>query len=208
VIQIECSGCGSKLNAKPELAGQTRKCPKCGTPITIPQSVAEQPEPAAEQPQADTPPDGLGEHPPERLERAHRFLVCDRARLIATWENNGQGWLLKINSGLLPAARHQDKLPVEGDFRLIELKLESTPQGHRLIGLASYKLTRRYALVNLARGDDAILKAVVGPAGLSREQKNVVRQALREHFMAAVWQNAENVLDFLKSTDFHTPGVG
>ena len=76
------------------------------------------------------------------------------------------------------------------------------------MGLASFKLTLRYALGNLARGEDAILKAVVGPAGLSREQKNVVRAALREYFMAAVWHNAENVLDYLKSTDFHTPGVG
>ena len=207
MIRIECSRCGSKLNAKPELAGQTRKCPKCGGPVIIPEFLADQPEPAAEQPPVDTPAVGESEHPPERLERGHRYLVCDRTRLIAAWENNGQGWLLKTNTGMLPAARHQDKLPVEGDFRLVELKLESTPQGHRLIGLASFKLARRYALGNLARGEDAILKTVVGPAGLNREQKNVVRQALRDHFMATVWQNADNVLDFLKNTDFHTPGV-
>jgi hypothetical protein len=207
MIRVECAKCGSKLNAKPELAGQTRKCPKCGSPVKIPEIVEDTPSPSVEQPQPETHAEGVAPHVAERLERAHRYLVCDRTRLIATWENNGQGWLLKTNTGMLPAARHQDKLPVEGDFRLVELKLESTPEGHRLRGLASFKLARRYALVNLARGEDAILKAVVGPSGLNREQKNVVRQALRDHFMAAVWQGAQNVLDFLNSADFHTPGV-
>lgn len=208
MIRVECAGCGSKLNAKPELAGQTRKCPKCGAALTIPELPPETSALADEPSLLDTPSEETTALPPERLERAHRYLVCDRARLIATWENNGQGWLLKTNTGMLPAARHQDKLPVEGDFRLVELKLESTPQGHRLRGLASYKLARRYALINLARGEDTILKAVVGPAGLNREQKIVVRQALREHFMAAVWHDAERVLDFLKNTDYHTPSVG
>jgi len=201
MIRVQCPHCSSTLNAKPELAGQTRKCPKCRQPVTIPRPEAEPSQPApASQPQP--------EHPRERLERQHRYLVCDRSSLIAAWENNGQGWLVKTNSGLAPVARNQDKLAVEGDFRLVELKLESTPEGNRLFGLASYQLARRWALQNLARGDDAILKTVVGPAGLNREQKNVVRQALHEHFMGPVWQNAENVLAFLKSTDYHTPGVG
>jgi hypothetical protein len=201
MIRVECPSCGSRLNAKPELAGKTCKCPKCRQPVTIPR-----PEPEA--PPAAPAPPPQAEKPRERLERQHRYLVCDRSGLIATWENNGQGWLVKTNSGLAPVARNQDKLPVEGDFRLVELKLQPTPEGNRLFGLASYQLARRWALRNLARGDDAILKAVVGPAGLNREQKIVVRQALHEHFMGPVWQNAENVLTFLKSTDFHTPGVG
>jgi hypothetical protein len=208
MIRVECPACGSKLNAKPELAGQTRKCPKCGGSVIIPHLPEETDTASAAVIESAPPGDSLGEHPPERLNRLHPYLICDRTRLIGKWENNGQGWLLKTNTGMLPATRHQDKLPIEGDFRLIELKLEPTPAGHRLIGLASYKLARRYALANLARGEDAILKAVQGPAGLNREQKNVIRQVLREHFMASVWQGADNVLDFLKSADFHTPGVG
>ncbi len=220
MIRVECSSCGSKLNAKPELAGQTRKCPKCGSPVTIPEMSVESDAPA-EAPvamenavsatverSAASSNEGLGEHAPERLNRLHQYLICDRSRLIAKWENNGQGWLLKTNTGMLPAGRHQEKLPIEGDFRLVELKLEPTAAGHRLVGLASYKLARRYALINLARGEDTILKAVQGPSGLNREQKNVIRQALHEHYMAAVWQGADQVLEFLKNPDFHTPGVG
>jgi hypothetical protein len=220
MIRVVCATCGSKLNAKPELAGQTRKCPKCGEPVTIPETAVESAEAeetpvpmetavnaTVERPTASSN-EGVGEHAPERLNRLHQYLICDRARLIAKWENNGQGWLLKTNTGMLPAGRHQDKLPIEGDFRLVELKLEPTSAGHRLVGLASYKLARRHALGNLARGEDAILKTVQGAAGLNREQKNVIRQALHEHFMAAVWQGAGEVLEFLRNTDFHTPGVG
>lgn len=218
MIRVQCAHCGSKLNAKPELAGQTRKCPKCGQPVLI-----AEPEP---QPEAETTPqfeevpevvastgalaakETAAEHVPERLNRQHRYLICDRTRLIAMWENNGQGWVVKTNSGMAPASRNQDKLPVEGDFRLVELKLEPTPAGHRLRGLICYQLTHRWALRNLARGDDAILKAVEGLHGLGREQKNVVRRALHEQFMGPVWQNAHKVLAFLKSTDYHTAAVG
>lgn len=35
LFQIFCKSCGSKLNAKTSLIGQTRNCPKCKTPILI-----------------------------------------------------------------------------------------------------------------------------------------------------------------------------
>ena len=88
MIRVTCPNCGSKLNAKNELAGQTRKCPKCAQPIQI---VADAP--------ADTDVVGLDEHPsdqhvqvdreerlpvldvPERLNRDNHYLICDRA----TW---------------------------------------------------------------------------------------------------------------------------
>ncbi len=33
---VSCTGCSSRLKAKPEYAGKTLKCPKCGQPITVP----------------------------------------------------------------------------------------------------------------------------------------------------------------------------
>ena len=35
-IPFRCPGCGRVRKARPELAGQVRECPKCGTPIKIP----------------------------------------------------------------------------------------------------------------------------------------------------------------------------
>jgi len=36
MIRFACPGCGRGLSAKDELAGQTRKCPKCGTAVEVP----------------------------------------------------------------------------------------------------------------------------------------------------------------------------
>ncbi len=35
-IQTTCNACQSKLQAKPDLAGKTVHCPKCGSPVTLP----------------------------------------------------------------------------------------------------------------------------------------------------------------------------
>ena len=35
MIRVICPTCKSTLNAKDKLAGQTRKCPKCGQPVLI-----------------------------------------------------------------------------------------------------------------------------------------------------------------------------
>ena len=66
---------------------------------------------------------------------------------------------------------------------------------------------RRWALVNLARGDDAILKAVTGPGCLLREQKTAIRQQVKEHFMPQVWENSRAVLEYLANSDYHSPGA-
>jgi hypothetical protein len=160
--------------------------------------------PHIEKPRSDTPP--VETHRPERINRQYRYLICDRSRLVASWDAN-QGWMLKTAGGLVSAARNRDKLPIEGDFRLIELKLKETEGGHRLVGIGSYQLVRRWALANLDKGDDRVLGNVIGPAGLNRDQKNIVRQVLREQFMREVWSDAHEVIDYLGNPDFHTPGV-
>ena len=40
-IQTTCNTCQSKLKAKPDLAGKTVHCPKCGSPITVPNPTGE-----------------------------------------------------------------------------------------------------------------------------------------------------------------------
>jgi hypothetical protein len=48
---------------------------------------------------------------------------------------------------------------------------------------------------------------VTGPGCLNRDQKNAVRQVLKEQFMRPVWQDAAAVLEYLGNTDYHSPGV-
>jgi Domain of unknown function (DUF4190) len=40
-IEVACGKCGAKLRAPDNAAGRTAKCPKCGSPITVPSPVVE-----------------------------------------------------------------------------------------------------------------------------------------------------------------------
>ncbi len=215
MIRVSCPNCGSKLNAKDELAGQTRQCPKCAQPVHI---VADA---------AGDPADGIGldeslsdehvhvateehlptVHLPERLNRDSHYLICDKTHLVAAWENNGSGWMLKMGAGFLGARRSRENLPTMGDFKLVELKFAITPDGKRLSGLASYQLVTRWALTVLDQGDDPIVEKITGPGFLNRDQKNAVRQSLKDQFMRPVWENAAKVLEYLANADYHSPGV-
>jgi hypothetical protein len=213
MIHFACSGCGKKLHAKDELAGRTAKCPNCRQPITIPEA----PEPSNLIPLDDAEP---GEHvipaseehvatlaKIERLNRESHYLICSRTHLMATWSNNGVGWMVRAGVGFLPAKRAREKLPDAGEFQLTELKFTMTPEGKRLSGITSYRLVSRYAMTVLDQGDDNIVEKIAGPGHLNRDQKIAVRQALKDQFMRPVYQDATAVLEYLSGADVHSQGV-
>ena len=235
MIRFECPACGSTLNAKDDLAGQKRKCPKCAGVVLIPAAATELPPPpapatalatapatamsqavsptssstdaasaaAAVVPPAITEPSSH----PTKLCRHFRYVICDRQRILAYWHNDGKGWQMRVDAGFADASRYGDRLPTEGDFKLIELRM-STDDGHRLTGLQVYQLARRWALRQLPHSDDAILKSIVGHSGLLREQKNAVRQQLKVWLMPEVWHDAQAVVDYLSGPDIHSSSVG
>jgi phage FluMu protein Com len=222
MIRLQCPTCQAKLNAKAELSGQKRKCPKCGTLLEIPQSgpeewVGDAPDeerigldeaiPGQSVHVADQPPLPVAQGP-ERLDHLNRYLICDRTKIFALWEDNGNGWMLKTNVGYVRANRNADLLPSQGNYTLVELIMESVDDQLRLAGIRSYALAERWALTEINLGDDRILKKVVGPGSLNREQKAAVRKFLGEHFMREVWGEAREVLDYLGNRDFHSQGVG
>lgn len=223
MIRLTCSGCQTRLNAKDELAGHTRKCPKCGETLRIPQP------PTA----VDTaaPPDddewgGLDDvapdqhvhdaldhelravEAPQRLTHLNRYLICDKSKLFGMWEDNGQGWMLKTSSGFVKARVNPDKLPSQGDFTLVELRMAMTDDGLRLSGIHCYELAKRWVLTTLEQDDHRLLRRIIGPGRLTKEQKGVVQAFLREHFMRGIWEEATDVIDFLGNFDYHSPGVG
>jgi DNA-directed RNA polymerase subunit RPC12/RpoP len=213
MIHFACQGCGKKLHAKDELAGRTAKCPNCRQPITIPEA----PEPSNAIPLDDAEP---GEHvipaseehvatlaKIERLNRESHYVICSRTHLMATWSNNGAGWMVRAGVGFLPAKRAKEKLPDAGEFQLTELKFTMTPEGKRLSGIASYRLVSRYALTVLDQGDDNIVEKIAGPGHLNRDQKIAVRQALKDQFMRPVYQDSTAVLEYLSGADVHSQGV-
>jgi hypothetical protein len=214
VIRVICPVCRAKIDAKDRLLGETRNCPRCGAPVRI--VPAEDPTPSPnsaatvvlQQPAQEIaqPPIGHAEAP-IRLARANRYLICDSSKVIAAWENNGQGWRLRTDHGFVSAARNRDKIPGEGDFRLVELGMAALGEDLRLRSIRIYQLARRWALAALARGDDPICKSITGPGSLLRTQKDSVRQHLGEQYMRTIWGDATEVLDYLANDDYHSPGT-
>jgi hypothetical protein len=212
-----------KLNAKENLAGQTRKCPKCGETLQIPES--DDPAAVAAEPAADDW-DGLEEAPsdqhvhdaldhdlatfeaPKRLTHLSRYLICDKSKIFAKWEDNGQGWMLKTNAGFVSARRNPEKLPSQGNYTLVELVMEMSDEGLRLRGIRTYQIAQRWALTVLDQGDHLVLKKVVGPGSLNKEQKAAVRKFLGDEFMRPIWGEAAEVLEYLGNFDYHSQGAG
>jgi len=237
MIRVTCRSCSAQFNAKDELAGQRRKCPKCKGTIVIPFPEAPEPEeetiplddydgPIAhavkpeegsriergvreQAPEGDAREVGLPHQDViERLDRQNHYLICDKAHLFATWENNGQGWMLKTSFGLVQANRNYENLPTQGDFKLVELKLNMTDGGLQLVGIRCYQLAHRYALTTLDKADDLIVGKIISPGSLNRDQKHVVRRLIKDQFMRHVWEHSDEVLDYLGNTDYHSSGVG
>ena len=184
MISCQCPGCGRRVSAKDHLAGRTAKCPACGAPLQIPaaavpaEPVPAEPVPAGVEPAAAEPhvhKDEAGQlpplHHPARLDRQCRYLICGDKRLAAVWENNGRGWMLNMDSGLVSATRNPEQIPSEGEFKLVELRPKMGDAGLRLEDIAVFQLAERWALTNLAAGDDPIMTVVSGRAGLGPRRR-------------------------------------
>jgi hypothetical protein len=221
VIRVTCPNCQAKLNAKEELLGQTRRCPRCAGAVTIRPSDEETAfsvDPAERPSQAPvgSPPDDPLDlqaaiahvETLSRLVRLNRYFICDGTRVIATWENNGQGWRIRADHGFASAARNPEKIPSQGDFKLVEFHMAVVNEELRLKAIQIYQLARRWALTSLGRGDDLICKSIIGPGSLLRAQKDAVRLHLQETIMRSVWGDAAEVLDYLANDDYHSHSAG
>ncbi len=219
MIRIICPKCSSKLNAKDELVGQTRNCPKCRTPIVITRPAPSAPDQYGETiPLDDSPPTQRIEvpqsealpratHGPEHLDRQNKYVILDKTSVVAAWENNGQGWTVKTRGGYESVSRNQERLPAQGDFTLVELRLGTTGEGFRMTGIRCYQLAQHWALTALPRSDEAILKKIEGPGSLSKAQKFALCEHIKEQFMREVWASVPEIHDYLLNTDYHSSGV-
>ncbi len=221
MLQITCPNCQSKLNAKEKLIGQTRNCPKCKHPVLIEAPEGSSPPENSATPETDGETPAIVVEPRDEgaglaqvtaiadatteLKAPNKYVICDRQRIIAVWE--GDGWQLKTPAGLVSAKRDTEQIPSQGVFRLVELRVTRTSDAMFLTGILCHELVPRWALPAIARGDNQILEKIVGPAGLTRDQKQMVRRYLQESFMPDVWRDSEEITDFLSNADQHTQGV-
>lgn len=210
MIRVTCDECGARLKAPEESVGKLCKCPRCKSSVRVllPE-VSTSESIAVEEP----PEEKVAIHaaeplppisPPEKLAGPNRYIICHRKGVIAVWSPSSEGWKVWAGSGFVSPLMHRDLLPIEGDFRFVEVEIELNGIDSRLKGLRIFQLAKRYALITLDRGDNDVLKSITGKGALDRDHKNHIRQALREQLMPEVWSGAKTVLEFLGSTDYHS----
>ena len=187
-FQIFCQSCGSKLNAREELIGQTRNCPKCSQPVFI-QRETVTPISVNEPSITEIPVGprigevgGFIEGLPERLEYRNRYFIVGSDRMIAVWEP-GKSWQINAGNGFAPAKKNPNAIPDQGTFALVELVIGSPEDGSRLETLKIFKVSVRGALTSLYRDEGEILRKADGPGQLTKHQKNVLMNHLQRQFM-------------------------
>ena len=205
VFQIYCPSCGSKLNAKASLEGQTRNCPKCKTPFLIqrhfdletpaaPPPQIEIPSPEVALPATDAADVAVQVH---RLEFHNRYFILGLDRVVAVWEGS-KGWQVNVGSGFAPARTNMEAVPDQGVFAFVEMMIEGgIPQK-----LQISKISSRGALTVLFRDAHAILGKLEESTGLTAPQKDALLRYLRQVFMSSVLDGASEVIAYLTSPSY------
>jgi len=125
----------------------------------------------------------------------NHYLICDHKDVIARWENDGKGWMLRIKDGFTRAATVATQIPEFGKYVLIEVGVEQKEDGLHLKNITAFKLQANHALHKLSRGDDEILSTILTHAELTPHQGKLVRELVQQKFLPHVWSEVQALLD-------------
>ncbi len=215
-IRVICGSCGSKIDAKDELRGQTRRCPKCRQPILIEpaaQSQAPKPQPVKAAPTAPTPTATDAATPAteglktRRLRSDDLYFVVGSDKIVAYWKA-GEGWMLNVGNGFSQVKRSPGLIPDLGEFVLAEGRVAQTDNGRRLKGLRFWSLTGRGVLLALGRVETEILEKAQFPTVPSGAQKRFILDQIRKLYFRDFTDDALEIVEYLTSFDSHSQSVG
>ena len=136
----------------------------------------------------------LHQRPPLQLGILNRYLICDHKHLVARWECNGQGWMLRMKDGFARIANIPGQIPAFGRFVLVEIEAQHQMDGLHLSRITPFRLQEHHALRLLTQGNDMILRAITGHSTLNERQKMHVRDYIKSHFLAPVWSVVDQLL--------------
>ena len=224
-IRVICGSCGSKIDAKDELRGQTRRCPKCRQPILI--EPAAQPQASKPQPvktaQSQAQPAKTAQTVPNaasdaaspateglkmrRLRPDDLYFVVGSDKLVAYWKS-GEGWMLNVGNGFSQVKRSPGLIPDLGEFVLAEGRVAQTDNGRRLKAMRFWSLMGRGVLLALGRGETEILEKAQFPTVPSGAQKRFILDQIRKLYFRDFTDDALEIVEFLTSFDSHSQSVG
>ena len=203
-IRVVCKSCGSKLDAKDELRGQTRRCPKCGAPVLIEPAESTQPSVSSAELQGETEATGLKQL---RMKQDNLYLVLGSDKEIAFWKAN-EGWFLSVGNGFQSVKRVPDSIPDVGNYVLVEGYVKQTDAGRRLMGLRFRALHGRGVLNSLLRSETEILEKAAEGTALTQAQKRFVLQHIRQHYFFEFTEDAPEITEYLTGFDAHAHEIG
>ena len=218
-IRVICKNCLSKIDAKDELLGQTRKCPKCQNPILIqPANAADtvsqtpkQEEKAAVSNTETTQQTNLSREISynnlegiaqvkalDTLDPHNKYFIFGYNQLIAYWEID-KGWQCNVGSGFVSAKRNKDQIPNEGNYVFVEMIIRQTETGKQFAGLKNFSINERWALSAISREEYEILEKIKEKGTLNKQQRLLLLAFIRNTYMPEFLLNAKNVYDYLIS---------
>lgn len=204
-IRIICKHCNSKIDAKDELRGQTRRCPKCRNPILIEPTVMTRPESTQQSSSTET----TSETPLKvrQLRLDNIYVILGNDREIAFWKK-AEGWFINVGNGFEAIKRAPEKLPDVGTFILAEGYVKQTDNGRKLKGLRFKQLSGRGVLKALIYSEVAILEKAKEPAVPSSAQKKLLLQHIRKHYFFEFTDETPEIIDYLTGFDSHSHEIG
>ena len=213
-IRVKCKNCGSKIEAKDELSGQTRPCPKCKSPILITsnqesdglsvnsgtgvlvETVTVQPADDENQITYDNSDRLPTFDPPTKLLPQYRYFIMAHDRMIAAWEI-GKGWQYQTGNGFVSAKLNKELLPNSGTFKFVEMIIEQMETGKRLSGIRTFSVVGKWAIPAISREPEEILAKIDGKAVMTKPQRMQLLAFIRKHYMPDFLQNAQEVYEYL-----------
>jgi len=138
--------------------------------------------------------DGSHVHVPIHLDRSSYYLILNRNDVVARWQSDGRGWVVRFRDGFVSAATVAAQIPQSGSFLLVQIGVERREDGLHLRNVTPLALQEHYALNKLTHGDDEIFSAVVGKGQLNDRQRGHVRTLVHRKFLPHVWPELDELL--------------
>ena len=226
-IRVICKNCGSKIDAKEELLGLTRHCPKCKSAILIvpesgnvtesntvayissietdttsANSNAEHDATVSAQPADENQimydnNERLPTHDPPTKLSPNCRYFIFAHDRMLAAWEIGKGWQYNTVNGFVNAKINKDLLPTAGTFKFVEMIIEQLDTGKQLTGIRTFSLSGKWAIPAIAREPEEILVKINGQSVMTKPQRQQLLAFIRKNYMPDFLQNAQNVYEFL-----------
>ena len=194
MIRIQCPQCHERLKAPSTLAGKRGRCPECNGVVSIPGELSQLPEQELvenSQAQSEAASRGLALEAPETLRRNCHYLICNSREMVARWDDDGKGWMIRIKDGFVKAIQNPKQIPSMGNYILIEIQITSADTHQQLTGVQGFSLPGDFVLNKLTKkNENAILEGVEGTTDLNDRQRALVRQRINAKYLPNIWDDA------------------